>query len=288
MLRLIDVSGNQGSAISWPAVAQAGVAGAFCKVVEGAGWFDETAPYNAAEIKAVGLVRGYYAFARPDLGNTPQQEAQYFLDHIPDLAPGDLLALDLEMPTSGPGEFDQFALSWLQFVEREVGVRPLVYTGRWYAAGLRRLTAPALGQYHLWDAAYTPVEPPAYAPWSAITIWQHTNQALYPGIGRVDESFFGGSVHDLKALGLPAPPKPAPPPPSLPHWKVVTPTHFRPRPQLDAMPLGPLLPAGTFVAEVPPPPGLPRVTGHWKYVRTGGDVRGYIYAPDLVADVKRP
>ena len=135
MLRLIDVSGNQGSAISWPAVAQAGVAGAFCKVVEGAGWFDDTAPYNAAEIKAAGLVRGYYAFARPDLGNTPQQEAQYFLDHIPDLAPGDLLALDLEMPTSGPGEFDQFALSWLQFVEREVGVRPLVYTGRWYAAG---------------------------------------------------------------------------------------------------------------------------------------------------------
>src|SRR5437763_13191850 len=83
--------------------------------------------------------------------------------------------------------------------------------------------------------AYTPEEPPAYAPWSTITIWQHTNQALYPGIGRVDESFFGGSVRDLKALGLPAPPKPAPPPPSLPHWKVITPTHFRPRPRLDAM-----------------------------------------------------
>src|SRR5207248_8530661 len=113
-----------------------------------AGWFDETAPYNAAGIKAVGLVRGYYAFARPDLGNTPQQEAQYFLDHIPDLAPGDLLSLDLEVPTSGPGEFDQFALTWLHYVEREVGVRPLIYTGRWYAAGLRRLTAPALGQYH--------------------------------------------------------------------------------------------------------------------------------------------
>src|SRR5437763_8747364 len=37
--------------------------------------------------------------------------------------------------------------------------------------------------------SYTPEEPPAYAPWSTITIWQHTNQALYPGIGRVDESF---------------------------------------------------------------------------------------------------
>ena len=158
MLRLIDVSGNQGSAISWPAVAQPGVAGAFCKVVEGAGWFDETAPYNAAGIKAVGLVRGYYAFARPDLGNTPQQEAQYFLDHIPDLAPGDLLALDLEMPTSGPGEFDQFALSWLQFVEREVGVRPLVYTGRWYAAGL----CPLVGHHDL--AAYEPSPLPRHRP----------------------------------------------------------------------------------------------------------------------------
>src|SRR5438270_4716602 len=181
VLRLIDLSSNNGDRIDWSAVAGAGIAGAFTKVSEGAGWADPTAPRNAAGIKAAGLVRGYYAFARPDLGNSPRQEALYFLSHIPDLAPGDLLALDLEVPTSGPGAYDVFALTWLLTVQERAGVRPLLYTGRWYAQGLGRLSDPQLAAYGLWDAAYASEQPPPYAPWSQTTLWQHTNARALPG-----------------------------------------------------------------------------------------------------------
>lgn len=283
-LRGIDVSSNQGFTIDWPTVAKQGIAFAFCKVTEGAGWLDETAPRNAAGIKAAGLIRGFYGFARPDLGNTPQEEALYFLDHIPDLAAGDLLALDLEVPTSGPGAFDAFALTWLAIVQGRTGVRPLLYTGQWYAQELGRLQDRRLGQFGLWNAAYAPQQPPAYAPWSAVALWQHTDCCSIAGIGLCDESLYSGTSEQLRALGVPDPTPPAPPQAARPHWKVVMPTHLRPRPQLDAVPLGPLLPAGTFVAECDPPPGWPAVTAHWKSVRTGGDIHGYIFTPDVVPD----
>jgi hypothetical protein len=299
-----DVSSYQGSTIDWKAVASAGASFAACKISEGSGYFDETSPKNWQGIKDAGLLRIAYHFARPDLNTRPEDEAQWFLRFLPPLQPTDIVALDLEVPTAGPGSLDWWALTWLGLVEQACGVGPIVYTGPWFARGLQRLNDPRLARYALWNAAYQqPPAPPAYTPWERVHLWQWTDSASYPSIGRCDESLFlAGTLDDLKKLGKPAPAPAsqgaggrgqgaaptAAQPSTLPHYKVVTPTHFRPQPALDAVPLGPLLPAGTYVAELPAPPGLPMETPHWRYCRTGGNVQGYLFAPDLAVDAGHP
>jgi lysozyme len=239
MMQGVDVSAFQGTAIDWKAVAHAGAAFAFCKCSEGSTYTDPTFIANWDGIKAAGLVRGTYHFARPDL-NPPEAEADHFISRFGPLSAGDLLVLDIEV---GQGDLSGWCLRWLARVAGHFGFNPLVYTGGWFAAG--RLTAPALGQYPLWNSAYTAVMPPPYAPWPLVSFWQYTDSAYWPGIGRCDSSYFLGDVGQLAKLGKPGP---APTPP-VTTWPTVpkggtyivavqggdgATTHLRTAPRLDA------------------------------------------------------
>src|SRR5262245_35291557 len=84
----------------WSKVAS-GNAFAFAKATEGVGFEDPSWNYNAVALALPGpLVPGAYHFARPDLGNSPEAEADWFWQrvkaHVPDPR-GWLLALDLEV-----------------------------------------------------------------------------------------------------------------------------------------------------------------------------------------------
>src|SRR6185437_6282419 len=57
---------------------------------------DPTFRANWAQAKACGMIRGAYHFARPDLGNSPINEARWFLSVVGQLEPGDFLAVDAE------------------------------------------------------------------------------------------------------------------------------------------------------------------------------------------------
>jgi lysozyme len=99
ILNGIDVSQYQGRP-DWNAVAASGVSFAFAKVSEGVGFTDPQWPYNAGGLAVPGpIVSGAYHFARPDLGNSPEAEADWFWRALTDRVnpTGWLLALDLEV-----------------------------------------------------------------------------------------------------------------------------------------------------------------------------------------------
>lgn len=287
-LRGLDVSYAQ-PGFDWTQAAREGVQFGICKRSEGTAGVDPEFDHHWGAIAQAGLGRGAYSFSRWDLDTDPTAEARWFLETLPPLAAGDVVALDIEASPIGiPGRpLSSWALAWLALVEHALGQRPLLYSGAWFAAAY--LTDPRLEPYGKWVAGYSPTLPHLAAPWALIAAWQHTSACTCAGT-TVDEDYFFGTLDQFRAYGKPAAPPPAPPapPPALPHYEVRVATHLRPKPQLDASPLGPLLPAGTYVAEVQPPVGQPMETPHWRYVRTSGDQRGWAYAPDLSVDPGHP
>jgi GH25 family lysozyme M1 (1,4-beta-N-acetylmuramidase) len=204
MLDGIDTSNNNG-VVNWNEVKADGAQFALTKLTEGAGYLDPTFAHNWSEMARVGFVRGLYHFARPDY-NTTAQEAQYFLSKLPTLQPGDIVALDMEYPWDArldPFDYNSWALTWLQTVEKALGFPPLVYSYPWYITN--RLTSPALAHYPLWLAAYQATVPASVGVWPSVTLWQHSSTASYPGIyGQVDEDWISRTPDGLKTLGKPA------------------------------------------------------------------------------------
>lgn len=206
MHEVIDLSSNNPTPYDLAAVARSGVTGVVIKLTEGVGYLNPAFHPAWEDAKAAGLWRAAYHFARPET-NDPHDEAYEFLTHLPTLAPGDSVALDIE---TGGGDLSAWALAWLGAVQRAVGFRPLLYS---YLAFIQaHLADPALAAYPLWLADYTFVPPTTPAPWNAITFWQYTQGGVCPGIaGNVDRSRTNLEAAGLRALGKPAPVPPPPP-----------------------------------------------------------------------------
>jgi GH25 family lysozyme M1 (1,4-beta-N-acetylmuramidase) len=183
----IDVSVFQG-AVNWDQ-ASVGNAFAIAKATEGVGFADPQFARNWAELSRVGLVRGAYHFGRPDLGNTPQSEADWFLSVVQP-GPGDILELDLEV---GTGDLSTWALGFLDHVrDRLGGYRPLFYSFLDFLR-TRGLFVPRMSDYGLWLAWPDSNGPlPPVAPWPMVAFQQY-GQGAQPGIqGDVDlDRFFG-------------------------------------------------------------------------------------------------
>lgn len=186
-VRGIDVASHQG-AVEWPAVAASGVAFALTKATGGTWYRNPTFLANWLGIRSAGLVRGAYHYAfessgQPLPGDGPEAEAEYFLAELArggGVEAGDVLALDLE---DGEGRLGAWALRWLRRVEDRAGVRPILYTGGWFAGPHGLGEVPALAEYPLWLAAYQDALPPAPAPWRSVAIWQHSDRGSVPGVG---------------------------------------------------------------------------------------------------------
>lgn len=126
----MDVSKWQGCVgSSQAATAKAsGVNFAFVKVTEGNGYTDSVADCTMQSLKANGIRRGVYHFARPDLGNSPEAEADWFIGQTRGYVnDGVIPVLDWE-PSGSYVTWSWWALRWLQRVESAWGVKPLIYT----------------------------------------------------------------------------------------------------------------------------------------------------------------
>lgn len=200
--RGIDVASYQGYP-DWAKVAASGITFAFTKVTEDTGYVNPTFAHNWAGIKAAGLVRGAYHFARPE-GTDAVAEADFFLAeimHAGGLDTGDMLALDLE---SGSGDLGPWSLAFLRRVEQLAGFKPIVYTGKWFTDSHNIGVYPELGEYGLWLAAYQASMPAPPAPWDVVAFWQHSSTGRVPGIvGDVDLNVFNGDVSRLAFYGKP-------------------------------------------------------------------------------------
>jgi GH25 family lysozyme M1 (1,4-beta-N-acetylmuramidase) len=178
-----DVASYQGQ-IDFDAL-KADVSFIFAKATEGTGYRDPTFGRNWSEAKRVGLTRGAYHFARPDLGLSAPDEAGYFLANLGPLEPGDELALDYEV------QFHGDVVGWCkQFLDRvrEIAGRPpYVYLNMSLVRG-HDWSSVIEGGYPLWLAFYDgdPAAIPV-TPWPAVAIKQWTSSGFVAGIGgRVD------------------------------------------------------------------------------------------------------
>jgi GH25 family lysozyme M1 (1,4-beta-N-acetylmuramidase) len=186
----IDVSSNNGT-VDWTAVAGAGMAFGFVKASEGVGYVNPNFRRDWAAIKAAGMVRGAYHFARPDLGNTPQAEAMWFWSVIPDFGPGDIVILDIEQ---GNGDLSGWVQAFMATLMARAAVRPVLYS---YGPFIRDHNL--YGDWPLWLAAYQQDEPAVPGGFDSIAIWQCTDAATVPGVqGTVDQS---RCYVDLASLG---------------------------------------------------------------------------------------
>jgi GH25 family lysozyme M1 (1,4-beta-N-acetylmuramidase) len=205
----VDVASYQGTP-DWAAVAAAGCSVAITKVTEDEGYTNPTFGHNWRGIKANGIIRGAYHFARPDGPQDARTEAEYFVSRVAlagGFEAGDLAVLDIE---SGSGDLGPWAVRFCSRVTELVGVRPLVYTGAWFSDPHGFGDDTELAGYPLWLAEYPGAEPPPGArptripaPWSSAVLWQYSSSGRVPGIvGDVDLNRLLVTPTELRALGL--------------------------------------------------------------------------------------
>lgn len=182
-MRGCDVASFQGT-IDFDAL-KTQVGFVIAKATEGTGFVDPMFSRNWSEAKRVGLRAGGYHFARPDLGTSPGDEAAYFLDNLPPIEAGDLLALDYEAQWNG--DVVGWCKAFLDAIRDRSGHRALIYLNLSLIRG--HDWSPVIdGGYPLWLATYDndPDNTPQ-TPWPAVVIKQWTESGRIAGIsGNVD------------------------------------------------------------------------------------------------------
>lgn len=199
MLKGIDISHHQRN-INLSAIQTDFV---IVKATEGVGYTDETCDRFYQEAKMLGKKRGVYHFARPDLGNSAIDEANWFLDQTKGYWKDGLLILDWEPSGNSIGNVE-WAKQWLDKVYQVTGVRPLIYMS---ASVMTRFNWSSVvgGDYGLWVANYgtnngQPQEdvfnryPLNY--WGFYALWQYTSVGRLNGYsGNLDLNYFSGDAN---------------------------------------------------------------------------------------------
>ena len=185
-----------------------------CKATEGVGFRDPKLTRNQTEARKARVPLGYYHFCRPDLGNTAEAEADYFLNQVGSLKEGEMLFLDFEVTFANRVVWCK---RWLDRVYQQIRVRPLIYLNQslLHGANWKSLVD---ANYGLWLAVYD-YDPnsqnlPSSAPWPFMAFRQYSNKEKYTGIQSqaVDGNVFYGDLSALQAYGYHDVSVPIPPP----------------------------------------------------------------------------
>ena len=209
----IDISHYQGTP-DFHAVKAAGIGLVVMKATESTTYTDPAVSANQANARAAGLTVGFYHFAR---ATNAVAEADHFCNVLGSLTPGDIVALDWEVPGSDPVGW---SLAWLAHVESRLGVKPLIYMNK--SAEANSDWGPVVRNNNgLWLADYdfAPQVVPNSSHWPFVALKQYSDRGVVSGIaGGVDLDVFEGDAAQLAKYGYqgqaPAPaPTPAPTPP---------------------------------------------------------------------------
>lgn len=196
ILRGVDVSHHQ-KVIEWDSVAiKEPVDFAFVKATEGHDFVDSLFCRNWDELKRLGIRRGAYHFFRAY--GCGDEQARLFLSQV-DMAPGDLApVLDIErLDGIAPEIMVQEAKIWLETVENQLGIKPIVYSNlHFYEQHL----SGHLDAFPLWIARYSE-EKPLLATGKNWDFWQFSNEGCVEGIcKKVDLNVFSGTPAMLDRL----------------------------------------------------------------------------------------
>ena len=192
------------------------------KATEGLGYVDPTCDIKYQMNKKAGKLRAFYHFARPDLGNSAQAEAKFFVDNCKNYFGDAIPVLDWERSVSNVG----WAKAFLDEVFRLTGVRPWIYMSASVVNGYD--WSSVASDYGLWIAGYpakynvkNPPKPGAkelpykIGKWKFAVAWQYSSSA-----GTLDRNiFYGDATAWNKYAAKPATvevPAPAPEPVVVP------------------------------------------------------------------------
>lgn len=164
------------------------------KATEGIRFKDNKMPIYA-NILSSDKIMGFYHFARPDLGNDPEDEALHFINYIRKyISDRSFLALDVEAGALKCPNLDQWCSIWAQVVDIETGILPMIYIS---SAETKKLPATAALGCGLWVAKWGPKPTKKQIePWPFWAIWQYTNEAIFSGV-RCDMDIFNGEREQL-------------------------------------------------------------------------------------------
>lgn len=198
-LRVIDAASHQGdmnqSAMDFDAL--------IVKATEGTTYVNPYCDGEFQEALKLGKKLGVYHFARNANGNTPEAEAQFFINNTRGYIGKAIPVLDWEdKDTSNVA----WALKWLQEVEKAYGCKPLLYTSEW-VVNAYDWSVVAAGDYGLWCAKYRDDIPdynwdmagagpaPSVKYWKTMALWQWTSVGRLNGHdGNLDCSIFYGDA----------------------------------------------------------------------------------------------
>ncbi len=169
--------------IDWAAAAAAAVDFVLIKATEGWSWVDPRFEENAGNSRGVIGLRGPYHFYSNAV-RKPVSQARHFAETIAgfewELPP----AVDIE-DSSAPFRSREFR-EFLERVEDLTGVRPIVYSARWYVHGRTRRLNSYVNRYWQWVADYGD-EMNAPSDWANIVIWQYSAKGDGPAHGVAGE-----------------------------------------------------------------------------------------------------
>ncbi|HEX8823969.1 MAG TPA: GH25 family lysozyme [Archangium sp.] len=198
----IDVSHYQPD-VQWETV-KSNVSFVFIKATDSTSGADPRFAAHWSGAKKAGLPRGAYHFFHPK--HDVDTQVANFTKHVK-ADPGELPpVLDVE---EFKDEYQSYKCEQLadmvkrfsQGVEKELGRKPMIYTNHqtWQQSFCDH---PYFVDHPLWLAAYTQsTEPKLPKGWTRWNFWQYTESGKVTGIsGQVDQSYFNGSLEELKAL----------------------------------------------------------------------------------------
>ena len=190
-----------------------------CKATEGNGYTDVMCDTFYQKAKSLGKKLGVYHFARPDLGNSGEEEADWFIKETLGYHKEAMLVLDWE---SGDLTNVAWAKAWLDRVYSKTGVKPVIYM----SASVMHSTdwsSVVNADYGLWVANYGTNNGTAQESvfdryplkyWSFYALWQYTSKGRLNGYnGNLDLNYFSGdgTAWDKYAGGSPSSSKPSNP-----------------------------------------------------------------------------
>ncbi|MGN2635254.1 glycoside hydrolase family 25 protein [Nocardia takedensis] len=199
-----DVSSWQhidGRLIDWFAVRRSGHQFAMVKATEGLSYVNPYFVPDSLLMRAAGVARGTYHYARPQLPPEPQA-ALYAATVLGQNGPLDLPPV-LDLEHSGglpPGALIDWTHRYLNTVRTLTGRMPIVYTypNFWKTA---MANTDQFTAYPLWIADYRGNDQPEVpGGWPTWTFWQMTDDGSIPGIfGPTDVNVYSGAQGDLAA-----------------------------------------------------------------------------------------
>lgn len=215
MLKGIDISHHQ-RGIDLGAIDTDFV---ICKATEGNGYTDEMCDTFYQKAKSLGKKLGVYHFARPDLGNSAEAEADWFVKETLGYHKEAILVLDWE---SGDLTNVSWAKAWLDRVYEKTGVKPIIYMSASVMSSAD-WSSVVNADYGIWVANYGSNNGTAQESvfdryplkyWSFYALWQYTSVGRLNGYnGNLDLNYFSGdsSAWDKYAGGSPSSSKPSNP-----------------------------------------------------------------------------